>query len=233
MPLVPSFHAYAPKADLAQAYLGGQRIAQEAAADAARISLGYAGLQQRAVEAQMEAQAREKAIQAQSMRAMQENEFQKAYHDAQLGIAERRLQNEEVVAAMRLNQVKTSFEQQQLFNRLREQKKAAGMTEPKASQEAFIEAGGPGTTGFSSALFQNENAPRKYSAVAGQDLLGTPTRLPMTGPEFQAFMQTAPPQLQTNTVNQAISGMLAPPAALTNAPTTKRLRYNPKTGEFE
>lgn len=67
--------------------------------------------------------------------------------------------------------------------------------------------------------------PRTYSAVAGEDMLGRPTRLSMTGDEFRTFMQSAPPELKTNLVNSAINQMLGPgeeamalPSAATNAP---------------
>lgn len=79
--------------------------------------------------------------------------------------------------------------------------------------------------------------PEKFSAVVGEDVMLRPTRLPMTGEQFKTFIQTAPPELRTNTVNEAISKMLQPPVTATNAPAavpkTKRLRYNVEKGDFE
>lgn len=83
----------------------------------------------------------------------------------------------------------------------------------------------------------SSGSPSKFNAVVDFDRMRNPIRLPMTGDQFRNFMETAPPRLQTNSVNTTISRMLQPPstsATGTNASAkTKRLRYNPKTGEFE
>lgn len=84
---------------------------------------------------------------------------------------------------------------------------------------------------------ERRNRSPRVSPIVSEDILHGPQRLPMTGEQFQSFIETAPPELRTNAVNSAISQMLKPArtaGTATNAPSkTKRLRFNPKTGEFE
>lgn len=62
--------------------------------------------------------------------------------------------------------------------------------------------------------------PDKFSAAVGLDplMMNPPSRLSMTEPQFRRFMETAPPQLKTNTINTTIERMLAPTSTATNAP---------------
>jgi hypothetical protein len=62
-----------------------------------------------------------------------------------------------------------------------------------------------------------------FNPVVGGDILHGPTRERMTAEEFQRVLPTLPPELQTNTVNSAISNMLRPleiPAGVTSTGTT-------------
>lgn len=245
MPVVPSFKGYAEKPDLAGAYLGArradiaafqaateaqlgrQRLAQDAAQVQARIALGQQELESRRVQNEMELAARKETQEREHLRKQQEAEILKSYRDTQIGMQERRLAVAEAAEAQRIQEAANAFDQQQYFTkRFSELMSQPGMTSEKAASQAVLEIG-PKATGFSSALSPaREPSERKYSVVAGQDILGTPTRLPMTAPEFQSWYQTAPPQLQTNTVNQAIQQMLQPPASVTgtNAPANEVIR---------
>src|SRR5688572_22351825 len=102
MAVIPSFSSYAPAPDLAGAYLGAQRIQQQAAEAANRIQLGREQLAQEAVQAQMELAAKKEVLASEALRRAQEQEIEKAYRQTQIGLKERELANEESIAAMRI-----------------------------------------------------------------------------------------------------------------------------------
>ncbi len=218
-----------PKIDLAGAYLGGQqvqlgreRIAQQAAEAGARINLGYAQLQQEAIANEMQLAARKELLSREALQKAQEAEIEKSYKETQFGLARRRLEQDELGLQRQLQEAARGLEAEQNYGRVRADLIASGVPERDASEQAMRQVGF-GSPGFSSALNEaNEPSPRKYNAIAGLDPLGLnpPSRLQMTAPEFQSFLQTAPPELRTNTVNTAIEQMLQPPAGfnVTNAP---------------
>ena len=121
MPVIPTFSQYAPEPNLSEAFLGRERLRQEAASDAARISLGYATLQQRAVESEMELAAKREALSRQALKQSQEVEIEKAYRDSQLGLAEQRLANDEKMTAMKIQDAAREFERGQNFYRRRQE----------------------------------------------------------------------------------------------------------------
>lgn len=223
MPVIPTYRAGVGAADLSGAYLGAQRIAQEAYSDAARIQLGREQLAQQAVANEMELAVKREALARQSMKQQQEAEIEKAYRETQIGLRQRELENQEAIAQMRVQDAARDFERQQLYGRrFAELEPKLGAEE--AARRAILELGG---TGLSEALERpRQPEPRKYNAVVGVDPFGLlpPTRLQMTAPEFQSFMQTAPPQLRTNAPNVAIQGMLQPPPDIgTNQTRTLRV----------
>lgn len=221
-----------PRVDLAGAYLGGQRIklgreqlAQEAASNAARIALGREQLQQEAVNNEMQLAAKKDILSREALQKAQEAEIEKSYKETQFGLQRRNLERQELGLQRQLEEAARGLEAEQNYGRVRADLISKGVPERDASEQAMRQVGF-GSQGFSSALNEaNEPAPRKYNAIAGIDPLGLnpPSRLQMTAPEFQGFMQTAPPELRTNTVNTAIEQMLQPPVGFsaTNAPATR------------
>ena len=159
MPLIPSFHAYAPAPDLSQAFLGGQqiqvareRIAQEAMADAARIQLGREQLAQHAIQNEMELAAKKEALSRESMRREQEQEIEKAYRETQLGLATRELEQHKLINEMKLKQAAQSFDAIQRWR----QRVDAGETPEEAWQKE-----GAGQPGFAASL----NSQDPYTAL--------------------------------------------------------------------
>lgn len=252
MPVVPSFGSYAPKPDLAGAYLGArradiaafqaaaeyqlgqQRIAQAAAESQARIALGQQTLEARRVENEMELAARKEVQERENLRKQQEAQILNSYRQTQIGLAERRLAIAEAQEQQRIAEAAAAFEQNQEYNRL----SALGLP-----ADEIVRRMGPSTPAFATAIGEmnaREPVERKYNVVAGEDIRGTPLRLQMTAPEFQAWLPTAPPELRTNTINAALQGMLQP-ATGTNAPANEVIRrtkdgrravFNAQTKQF-
>lgn len=152
--IIPTFHAFGPKADTANAFLGGQRlrvqresIAAEAAQAAARIQLGRETLQQRAVEAELEAKTRQEIASRNALKQQQDAEIEKSYNLTKLGMDERKLQAEEAMTAMRLAEGARSFDASQNFNRIYQQRIAAGDSE-EVAQRTAARSSGPETKAF-------------------------------------------------------------------------------------
>lgn len=173
MPVVPSFRGYAETPNLASAFLGGQniqlgreRLAQEAASDAARIALGRQQLQAQQVANEMEWAARKDIAAREAMQKAQEAEIEQSYRQTQLGLMERRLRDDEAITQMKLQEAASGFEREQRYSRLQQQhylrRKAAGEPEDEARRnsaaDALYEVGG---TGVSSAF----GATREPSAL--------------------------------------------------------------------
>jgi hypothetical protein len=150
MAVIPSFNSYAPAPELAQAYLGAERIRQEAAADAARIALGREQLAQQAVQANMELQAKQEALANESLRRAQEQQIEQAYKQTQLGLAERELKSQEAYNQSRIAEAAEGFSRRQAYDRGVAEKVARGIPLSRASQETMLEVG-IGETGFGSA----------------------------------------------------------------------------------
>lgn len=81
----------------------------------------------------------------------------------------------------------------------------------------------------------------KVTPVVANDILHGPQRLPMTGEQFQSFIETAPPELRTNAVNSAINQMLKPATAAPGSATNEVIRktkdgrsavFNSETKQF-
>jgi hypothetical protein len=186
MPVIPSFTGFAATPNLATAYLGGARIAQAdrqqaaqiqlqrermsqeaqsdaarlaqaAASDAQRIQIARETLAARQVEGEMELQAKQKLYDQQALQKNHEAQIEKAYRDMQIGLQERRLQGAEKVNKIRLETAAREFEQQQSYDRVRQQNLASGMDERQASEAAMRQVGF-GASGFSKA-FSGANQP--------------------------------------------------------------------------
>ncbi len=119
MPVIPSFGAYAPKPDLAGAYLGAQRnqlqaaqLAQQFQEAQARNQLGYAQIEsQRAQnEAQLAATlaAKEQAFAIDQQRLA----IDKAYKDANIGLEEAKLAQSEQKSVLDFAKAFSEFEAQ-------------------------------------------------------------------------------------------------------------------------
>lgn len=191
MPVVPSFGSYAPKPDLAGAYLGArradiaafqaasdyqlgqQRIAQAAAESQARIALGQQTLEARRVENEMELAAKQATEQRDHLRKQQEAEILKSYRDTQIGMQERRLAIAEAQEQQRIQDAAQAFDQQQYFTkRFAELMSQPNMTSEKAASQAILEIG-PEATGFSSALSPAREPAPKMDEVEKLKLTST------------------------------------------------------------
>lgn len=171
MPVIPTFSPSLSAPNLSEAYLGRQRLQQQAASDAARIQLGYAELQQRAVENEMELAARKEALSREALRRAQEQEIDKAYRETQFGLRQRELQNEEALAQVKIQQAAREFEAHQQYGRIRAQKIAEGLDENEASKFA-ARAVGPAISGFSPSLVGSHLTPeqREEMSIRGKKL---------------------------------------------------------------
>jgi len=213
MPVIPTYRTGIGAPNLAEAYLGGRRIQQQAAEAAARIALGREQLAQEAVANEMELAVKREALSRQAMKYQQEQEIEKAYRETQIGLRQRELANEEAIAQMRIQDAARDFERQQAYQRRVASKVAGGMPLEEAARQEILETGG---TGLSTALERpRPTAERKFRPVVAQDILQPPTRVEMTGPEFLNWFPTAPAEVRTNAANLAIQSMLQAPATAT------------------
>lgn len=240
MAVIPTYSTGIGAPDLAGAFLGGRRIqlgreqlAQEAYSDAARIQLGREQLAQQAVQNEMELAAKKEALSREALRRAQEQEIEKAYRETQLGLAQRELQNAELMSALKIQEAARDFDRAQGYQRRVQALTAQNIPIEEAARQAILETGG---TGLSTAL-ERPNAPSalpeanfRYRQIQGQidDLMR-----PYSGPMALAI----PENVRTNVtaLRQQQSQLLPPPntATSTNAPATKRLRWNPSKGDFE
>lgn len=239
MAVIPSFSSYAPAPDLAGAFLGRERIAQQAASDAARIQLGYAQLEQEAVNNEMELAARMETNTRNALMKAQENEIEKAYRDTQIGIAQKNLQQEELATQMKLAEAASAFDRQQAYTRGFEAKRSAGLDPAQAAQQTMLEVGF-GQPGFAGALTPSQ--PQSQMPVANfeyrrlQGLIDDKMR-PYSGdfalpvpPELQAEVDTLRSQ-QANILPGI--GISIPSAGGSTNAAPKVRRYNRSTGRFE
>lgn len=281
MAVIPSFSAYAPTPNLAEAFLGAERIRQEAAADAARIQLGREQIASQQVQASMELQAKQQALANESLRRAQEQQIEQAYKQTQLGLAERELKSQEAWNESRIAEAAEGFAARAAYTRAVE-----GGMPPDAAARRFL----AGQTGFSSAfpnagtpgrmddrsriMLQSaarrlEQARRFVGEARGSQIPKADAELKAAQAEFDRLNVNPTPSISggglpaPSGVQPSHAGSVAPPAneqgfigiesgpnlfqhtpssglfppstmTATNAPVkTKRLRYNPKTGEFE
>jgi hypothetical protein len=156
MPLIPTFSSYGPKADLSGAWTAGQqtvlerqKIAQQAAEAASRISLGYAQLHADMVKAEM-ANAAQKEISArQAMRDSQELEMDRAYKMAMAGIAEKDLQRSEKELALKVDEATRQSNARQVFqSQYAKYRQDPNMSPQDAAAMAMLDAGPTESGGF-------------------------------------------------------------------------------------
>jgi len=236
MPVIPSFSGFAPAPDLAGAYLSGQRLeldrarlAQEASEAAMRAQIARQQIEAQKVNNELEWNARREIAAQTALKEDQNREVERAYNQQRLALTERQIKAQEEQATMKLKEAQRDLETRQAFLALRQRLIDQGVPEEEAAQQAF-RAVGFGVPGYAGFLEPNSTRERTYNMVVGTPILGPETRLPMTAPEAEKFMQTAPPNLRTNTANQAIMGIIPRTATGTNAPV---LKYNPDKGDFE
>ena len=159
MPVVPSYTGFAATPNLAEAYLGGQRIAvsreqiaQQAAEASQRASIAREQIAAQQVQHQMQLQAQQQLAQQKMLQTQHQAEVANAYKQIQLGLAERRVAADEARAAITLDEAARGFTQQQAFERARARRKAAGQSDLEAAQGAMLETGTPGQSGFAGVL---------------------------------------------------------------------------------
>ncbi len=127
MPLIPSFSAYPAQPNLAEAYLGGQRIAlgreqiaQQAAEASQRASIAREQIAANQVENQMRLQAQQQMLQQKMLQEQHQAEVQQAYNQARLGLAEREVTNQEARMQMQLEEAARELTAQQDYFRMTE-----------------------------------------------------------------------------------------------------------------
>ncbi len=171
MAVIPSFGSYAPAPDLAGAYLGAQRIRQQAAEAAARIQLGREQLAQEAVQNQMELAAKKEILASEALRRAQEQEIEKAYRQTQIGLKERELATQEEVAAARIKEASEGFLRNQEYSSIFRARKAAGATDSDAAIAATLATGGSGrATAIQASRSGGAQEDREAASIRGKKL---------------------------------------------------------------
>jgi hypothetical protein len=143
---MPAFSAYAPTPDLAQSFLGGVRLAQDAQQHAQQIQLQREKLAQAAQQAEMELMAKREAAQQQQLRQQQEMEIEKAYKQAQIGLRQR-----EVDESAKVLEFKTQQAAQHAFIQQTAQQRIARGEDPV---NVYQELGPQMGIGLPSGLFR-------------------------------------------------------------------------------
>lgn len=147
---MPAFSAYAPTPNLAQSFLGGARLAQDAAQHAQAIQLQREKLAQDAQQAEMELMAKQQAAQQQQLRQQQEMEIEKAYKQAQIGLRQREVDESAKVLEFKTQQAA----QHTLIQQTAQQRIARGEDPQKVWQELGPQAG----VGLPAGLFRPPTA---------------------------------------------------------------------------
>lgn len=219
MPVVPSFSGYAQTPNLAQAYLGGRRIAvereaiaQRANEAASRIALARQELAQEAVANEMRLAATQQAQAREAMQAAQEAEIAKSYRDIQLGMAQRKLALDEQSAAMELQEAARGFDMNQRFQK-RFSELSATLGPEQAATRALLEIGPQAGGGFT----------RSVSPPQREPTVSVPIYPEGTDPVVARAMGI-PATTVRGSVNQ-LATMLG-----TNMPTALRQPSQPKVG---
>lgn len=224
------------------------RLAQEAQSDAMRIQLGREQIEANRIENEMRAEAAQKTIERQALQKQHEQEIQKAYNDARLGLDERKVMLDEEVSAWKIDEASKSMQQQYDYERVRTRNMALGMKEQEASEAAMREVGF-GATGFAGSLSgtrepspfpelnfkarqldaEERNLMRKYPGITAMTI----------SPEDQtalAEIQTRRRELQIPNGIQTATATNAPPAmpvsTATNAPGAGLTVPTTTTGRF-
>lgn len=200
--------------------LAQDRLAQQAAADAARIGIARQQLESEEKQTLMQLQASKETHERERLRREHEDEVMAAYRKAQIDISKGHLAVEEKNLFNKTQEAAAELSRQQAYDRLFQAGVAKGLSPQEAARQAILQSGIPGAGALTQAIQgERERPPRMFDvAVANNILTGTPTRTRMTGPEFQSWFPTAPPSMQTNALNMATQKMLAPTVPMTNAP---------------
>lgn len=120
MAVIPSFGSYAPKPDLAGAYLGRQRnilaqiqLAAQIQQDQQRIALEGQRLSQQRAIAEMESMARAEAQAKEAHLKQQEIEIEKAYREGHIRMQEQQLTQAQEQINLKAQEAQRQFEAQQ------------------------------------------------------------------------------------------------------------------------
>ena len=158
MPVIPSFSGFASTPNLGSDYLGGvnaaqsaNKVAQDAFADAQRIQLGREQIAGEQVRAQMHLDATQKTLDMQHLIEQHRAEVLAAYRTAQLGMEDGRLKVEQANSKVRIDAAARQMQAEQNYERVRQAKIDAGMSEREASEAAMREVGF-GAAGFNRAF---------------------------------------------------------------------------------
>lgn len=168
MPVIPSFSSFAQTPNLAQAWLGGQelqvekqKIAQQAAEAAARINLGYAQLRNQAEQTAMEWNARKEIAGQEALRRQQEMEFEKAYQQQRMGLAEQELNQQQKKLQLDVDAATRRMTAKAVFDREKSRLMAEQVPEIEAVGRAAIKAG-PDLGMAPSIITEAMQQPKKY-----------------------------------------------------------------------
>lgn len=217
------------------------RLAQAAASDAQRIQLAREQLAQRQVENQMELEATQKMVEQKALQQAQEANIEAAYKNTQLGLQERRLKGVEAITKMRLEQAAQGFAKEQAYERRRQELMAGGgLDERQASEQAMREVGF-GQAGFARAFAGQDKPPpmdtirEKIPAVDA--VSGSPAESrSLLGIDW---LRKDKPAVESvagrgeQTITRRIQQGLTVPSSLSNTNSSRRLKFNPKTGRLE
>lgn len=205
---IPSFGNYAPKPDLAGAYLGGARIAQARESSANEMQLGQQRLAQAAqqaqqeiqlaqqkiaaqqAQAQMEMQAKQEIAQQNMLRQQQELQIEQADKQARLGLEQRRVEEAEKMVQLKVGEAARKFQAQQAFQRESQELISGGMDAEKAFSQTALKYGP--MLGIPGSAYTRAGV--RPPAAAGADFGGAS---PVAGlPEGYRQVQTGPSSRQ-------------------------------------
>lgn len=102
MAVIPSFASFGPQPQLAQSYLGGARVAQAAQEAAANLMIQRERLSLQKQQFEMEQAAKEKVFEAETLRKQHELDIAAAYHQATLGLQERKMEQDAQLGMSRI-----------------------------------------------------------------------------------------------------------------------------------
>jgi hypothetical protein len=169
MPLIPTFSNYAQKPELASAWQSGQnlvlerqKLAEQAAESAARISLGYAQLHADMVKSEMANTAQKEIATREALFKQQQLEVDKAYKQQMASIAAGDLQRQEKALGLAVEKATRESNARAMFQTLRNQyrKDHPDWSEQEITARAMLDAG-PEDTGMPASSVTPWMTPQK------------------------------------------------------------------------
>lgn len=187
---IASFGSYAPKPDLAGAYLGGQRNTLEAAKITQDAQTARAQMDTQFRIAEMANAARQAQIQQEALMKAQDLEVQKAYQQQAIGIKQRELDIQDQKEQEQARQAMQEYQAQQQIQKSVQEAMAGGTSAPEAFTAAVSQYGPmaklPGTA---------------YSDIIQNGAGGAPGEVPpwMSNPKGVQIEGARPGQLAVQT----------------------------------